>query len=107
MSVAVCKLDEVEPGAAIRRDVDGHRLAVIRFGDDDVYVIGDKCSHDDYSLAEGEIDQGERTIECWRHGSTFSVDTGEPDCLPATKSVPTYVATVVDGEVRVDLGDPS
>ncbi|MEL7158251.1 MAG: non-heme iron oxygenase ferredoxin subunit [Actinomycetota bacterium] len=102
-AVTVCRLDEVEPGSAVRRDVDGHRLAVVRFTDDDVYVIGDKCSHDDYSLAEGDVDPAARTVECWRHGSTFSVDTGEPTCLPAIKPVPTYTATVVDGEVKVEL----
>ncbi len=101
-TVAVCRLDELEPDSAIRRDVDGHRLALVRLGDD-VFVIGDRCSHADYSLAEGEVDPEERTLECWKHGSAFSVETGEPDTLPATKPVPTYTATVVDGEVRVVL----
>ncbi len=100
-------LTDFEPDGARRVDVDGHRLAVVRLGgpdSTDVYVIGDRCSHADYSLAEGEIDEGEKTLECWKHGSTFSLETGEPTCLPAIKPVPTYGATVVDGriEVRVD-----
>ncbi len=66
-------------------------------------MIGDRCSHADYSLAEGEIDTDEGTIECWKHGSTFSVTTGEPTTLPATKPVPVYEVSVVDGEVRVVL----
>lgn len=98
----VCRLDELKPDSAKRIDLDGHRLAVIRLGDD-VYVIGDRCSHADYSLAEGEIDAAEGTIECWKHGSSFSVTSGEPTCLPATKPVPTYEASVVDGEIRVVL----
>ncbi|MDH4366447.1 MAG: hypothetical protein OEY70_20385 [Acidimicrobiia bacterium] len=42
-------------------------------------------------------------MECWKHGSTFSVTTGEATCLPATKPVPVYEVSVVDGEVRVVL----
>ena len=101
-AVTVCRLDDVEPNSAKRIDVDGHRLAIVRLGDD-VYAIGDRCSHADYSLAEGEIDPSEATIECWKHGSTFSVKTGEPDCLPATKPVPSYAVSVSDGEIKVVL----
>jgi 3-phenylpropionate/trans-cinnamate dioxygenase ferredoxin subunit len=98
--VTVCRLDDLEVDSAKRFDIDGHRLAVVRLGDD-VYAIGDRCSHADYSLAEGEVDSGEKTLECWKHGSTFSLESGQPTCLPAIKPVPTYEATVVDGEIRV------
>ncbi len=101
-AILVCSLDEVEPDSAKRFDVDGHRLAVVRLGDD-VFVIGDKCSHADYSLAEGEIDADDKTLECWKHGSAFSLESGEPTCLPAFKAVPTYEASVVDGKIRVVL----
>ena len=93
-------LADFEPDSARRVDVDGHRLAVIRL-DDDVYVIGDECSHADYSLAEGELDASDKTIECWKHGSTFSLESGEPTCLPATKSVPVYTVHVDDDTVKV------
>jgi 3-phenylpropionate/trans-cinnamate dioxygenase ferredoxin subunit len=98
--LTVCRLDELDEDSAKRVDVDGHRLAVVRLGDD-VYVIGDRCSHADYSLAEGELDRGDKTLECWKHGSTFSLETGEPTCLPAIKPVPTYEVSIVDGEIRV------
>ncbi len=101
-TVTVCPADELPPGTARRFDVEGHRLAVVRLGDD-VYVIGDRCSHADYSLAEGEIDEAETTLECWKHGSTFSLKTGEPTCLPATKPVPTYDAELAEGEIKVVL----
>jgi 3-phenylpropionate/trans-cinnamate dioxygenase ferredoxin subunit len=39
------------------------------------------------------------------HGSRFSLKTGEPDQLPATKPIPIYPLTVVDGQVYVDLPD--
>jgi 3-phenylpropionate/trans-cinnamate dioxygenase ferredoxin component len=101
--VSVCRLDDLKPTSARRFDIEDHRLAVIRFEDNQVFVIGDRCSHADYSLAEGEIDAKAGTIECWKHGSTFSVSSGEPTGLPATRAVPTYAVTVVDGDVLVEL----
>lgn len=95
-------LSDFAPDSARRVDVDGHRLAVVRIGDD-MYVIGDRCSHADYSLAEGEVDASDKTIECWKHGSSFSLETGEPTCLPATKPVPVYAVRIEDDIVKVDV----
>lgn len=98
----LCALAEIDPGTARRFDVAGHRIAVVRI-DDEVYAIGDRCSHQNVSLAEGEVHCEEREIECWKHGSTFSLLTGEPQALPATKPVPVYEARVVDGQIEVVL----
>jgi 3-phenylpropionate/trans-cinnamate dioxygenase ferredoxin subunit len=50
----------------------------------------------------------EREIECWKHGSTFSLVTGEPQSLPATRPVPVYAARVEGNNivVRVDEDGP-
>ena len=98
----LCSFDDLQPSTARRFDVAGHRLCVVRIGDD-VYVIGDRCSHADVSLSEGEVLADELEIECLKHGSTFDLKTGEPQSLPATKPVPVYEARVVDGEVEVTL----
>lgn len=107
-TVRLCAVADVESGSALRVDVDGHRIAVVRI-EDDWYAIGDECSHADYSLAEGEIDAEECTLECWKHGSQFSLETGEPLTLPATKAVPVYPVTIDGSEVAVTLpgGDES
>ncbi len=107
-SFKVCAFDDLQPDSAARFDVEGHRLAVVRLGDN-VHIIGDMCSHADYSLAEGELDTDECTLECWKHGSAFSITTGEPQTLPATKPVPVYDARVDNGDVYVTItqGDPS
>ena len=103
MSTRICSIDDVAPDSAIRVDVDGHRLAVVRCADD-VYVIGDRCTHADISLSEGEVVCEDRTIECWKHGSMFRLDDGVPESLPATKATPTYAVTVADdGSAMVAL----
>ena len=94
--VVVAKLADLAPGTARRVDVGKHRVALIRC-DDDVYAIGDTCTHADVSLSEGEVYCDEREIECWKHGSTFSLVTGEPQSLPATRAVPVYDVEI-DGD---------
>jgi 3-phenylpropionate/trans-cinnamate dioxygenase ferredoxin subunit len=102
MSTVVCALADLAPNSAARFDVDGRAIAVVRCGDD-VYAIGDTCSHADVSLSEGEVFCDTKELECWKHGSTFSLETGEPQTLPATQPVPVYVARVVDGMVEIEL----
>jgi 3-phenylpropionate/trans-cinnamate dioxygenase ferredoxin subunit len=97
---ALCRVDELESGQARRFDVDGYRIALVRIGDD-FYAIGDQCSHENYSLAEGDVFTEECEIECWKHGSTFDLRTGKPQSLPAVKPVPVYDVKVEDGEVKV------
>ncbi len=94
------KLADLEPGTARQVIIGEHRIALVRI-EDDVYAIGDVCSHQDISLSEGEVLCEERQLECWKHGSAFSLLDGEPTSLPATRPVPVYDVRVVDGEIEV------
>jgi len=102
VSTVVCAFNDLAPGSATRFDVDGTAVAVVRIGDD-VYAIGDVCSHGEVSLSEGEVLCAEKELECWKHGSSFSLETGEPQTLPATRPVPVFVARVVDGNVEINI----
>jgi 3-phenylpropionate/trans-cinnamate dioxygenase ferredoxin component len=102
MATVLCRLDEIESGTARSFEVGRTSVCVVRIGDD-VYAINDRCSHEDYSLSDGEVWEEEREIECWKHGSTFSLETGEPQSLPATKPVAVYTARVENDDVVVDV----
>lgn len=93
----LCSVGDVAPGEAKRFDLGALRIAVVRI-DDDWYAVGDRCTHQDISLSEGDVHADTREIECWKHGSAFSLETGEPSSLPATKPTPIY-------ELRVDGDD--
>jgi 3-phenylpropionate/trans-cinnamate dioxygenase ferredoxin component len=97
-------LTDLPSGTAKRYEVAGHRIAVVRI-DDDVYALGDRCSHADVSLSEGEVNADDRTLECWKHGSEFDLQTGEALTLPATRPVPTYEARVEGDEIVVVIDD--
>jgi 3-phenylpropionate/trans-cinnamate dioxygenase ferredoxin subunit len=98
----VCSVKDVDAGSAKRFDVDGYKLCVVRIGDN-FYVIDDTCSHADYSLAEGDIWDDDLEIECPKHGSTFSLETGEPQTLPATTPVRVYDVKVDGDDVVVSV----
>lgn len=101
-TTTVCALDDIEPGTARKFDIGGIAVAVVRI-DDDVYAIGDVCSHANVSLSEGEVWCDEKELECPKHSSTFSLVTGEPQTLPATQPVPVFDASVVDGHIVVSV----
>jgi 3-phenylpropionate/trans-cinnamate dioxygenase ferredoxin subunit len=95
-AVRLCSRGDIAPGEAKRFDVQGLRVALVQI-DDEYFAVGDRCSHEDFSLADGEVWTAEREIECAKHGSTFDLRTGEPCSLPATRTVPVY-DLVVDGD---------
>jgi 3-phenylpropionate/trans-cinnamate dioxygenase ferredoxin subunit len=96
----LCGRDDIEPGTARRFEVGRHRVCVVRIGDD-FYAIGDVCSHANFSLADGELYPEELEIECWKHGSTFSLVDGKPQSLPATRPVPVYDVRVEGDDVML------
>jgi 3-phenylpropionate/trans-cinnamate dioxygenase ferredoxin subunit len=98
----VCAVDDVAPGTARQFHVEGQPIAIIRI-DDTWYAIGDICTHQRISLSEGEVHPDTREIECWKHGSCFSLETGEPSSLPATKAEPVYRVRVEADDVLVEV----
>lgn len=98
----VCRVDEIEDGGARRFDIEGHRIAVVRIGDE-FHAIGDRCSHANYSLSDGVVWADNCVIECPKHFSKFDLLTGLPDVFPATQPVPVYAVNVTEGEVEVQL----
>jgi 3-phenylpropionate/trans-cinnamate dioxygenase ferredoxin subunit len=102
ISVTVGRLDDMPSGTARRVEIAGVAVAVVRI-DDDVYAIGDVCSHANVSLSGGEVWCDERELECPKHGSAFSLVDGSPSTLPATQPVPVFKASVVDGEIVVTV----
>jgi 3-phenylpropionate/trans-cinnamate dioxygenase ferredoxin subunit len=85
---------------AVRVVVDGTPIAVVKDSHGQVHAIGDTCTHGEISLAEGFV-EGD-TLECWAHGSQFSLSTGKPLNLPAYEPVPVFQVDLVDGDVFID-----
>src|SRR3984885_8771466 len=97
------RADKVDPGGAVRVEAGAVAVCLVRIGDD-FYAISDRCSHADYSLSEGDVDVEDCWIECWKHGSAFSLIDGRPQSLPATQAVPVYQVHREGDEVVVTDG---
>jgi 3-phenylpropionate/trans-cinnamate dioxygenase ferredoxin subunit len=97
MSQLRVSIGDVPEGEARRFSVDGRHVAVVNLGEKGFRAVDAVCSHAHYFLDEGEVDVEESTIECWKHGSTFDLETGRPRTLPATQPVATY-AVIDDGD---------
>lgn len=96
----VCALSELEQDSARRVVVDGVPIAVVLDSNGDVHAIGDTCTHGEVSLSEGFVDGD--TLECWAHGSAFSLRTGQALNLPAYEPVPVYEVVITGDDVIID-----
>ncbi|MGH2747003.1 MAG: non-heme iron oxygenase ferredoxin subunit [Actinomycetota bacterium] len=101
---AVAKMDEIPDGGMKQVVVRGDLVGLYRVGED-VYALGDICTHEEAYLTEGEFDPDEMEVECPLHGSCFNVKTGEVRILPATRPEPTYEVKI-DGDL-VMVGPPN
>ncbi|HMG30371.1 MAG TPA: non-heme iron oxygenase ferredoxin subunit, partial [Jiangellaceae bacterium] len=98
-----CAVAEVPDGGALCATVVGVDVALIRM-DGEIHAVSDTCSHEQVSLSEGEVDDGE--IECWQHGSRFDLRSGQPTSLPATEPIAVYPVKIDGDDVLVDVANP-
>ncbi|MBI9115014.1 non-heme iron oxygenase ferredoxin subunit [Sanguibacter suaedae] len=103
-----CMTTDVQPSSALRVELEGAsgpvEVAIVRDADGELHAISDVCSHGAVPLSEGEVDGC--FIECWLHGSTFDLRTGQPNQLPAVRPVPVYPVSVDGERVLVDVDAP-
>jgi 3-phenylpropionate/trans-cinnamate dioxygenase ferredoxin subunit len=103
--IEVAPADEFPPGSTkLVVAGPGEYVGVYNCGGQ-LYAIEDRCSHDDGPLCEGEWDEDLCRVICPRHGSAFDLASGRPLSLPAYEPVRTYPVRIVDGVVRVQLGE--
>ena len=98
----VCRLDELPDGGRRLVEWEDLEIMVVNCGGE-LLAMEDRCSHDNGSLGEGEIDAATCMVECPRHGALFDLRTGKPTTLPAYVPVETFPVTVQDGMVRVEV----
>lgn len=99
----LCGTGDLAPGEARRFLVGGRPVCLVRCADDNWRAVADTCSHEDFSLAGGEVDAEACEIECGKHGSLFSLVTGEALTFPATQPVAVFAVTIDGEDVSVVL----
>ena len=100
--IDICPKEELPPGE--HRLVEWEELEIGVFNCAGAFfAIEDRCSHDDGELVEGELDEERCTVECPRHGSRFDLRTGKPLTLPAYVPVETFLVSVEDGVIKLEV----
>ena len=98
--IRVAAADEVPPDGLKAVQTDGGPIVLVNV-DGHIYALEDRCSHQDYPLSAGELEDGE--LECAFHGARFDVCTGRATQLPAVVPVRTFPVEVQGGEVFIRL----
>jgi len=99
-AIRACALSELQQDTPLRVVLDDVPICVVRDSAGEVFAIGDTCTHGAISLSEGFVEDG--TVECWAHGSRFSLRTGAALNLPAYEPVPVYVVEIDGDDVLID-----
>lgn len=99
--VVVCQDGDVSVKSAMLVEIGDYPVAIVRDSAGELHAIGDTCSHAEISLSEGDVE--DCTIECWAHGSSFDLKTGQPLTLPAFEPVPVFALAVQGSDVYVDV----
>jgi nitrite reductase/ring-hydroxylating ferredoxin subunit len=98
--VPVIKLTDVPSNGMIAVHVKGIRIAIAHVGGA-YYAFDDECTHEQCSLAEGDL--AGSTVTCMCHGAEFDVRSGAVLAPPAVLPVTVYRTRVVGDALQVEV----
>jgi 3-phenylpropionate/trans-cinnamate dioxygenase ferredoxin component len=78
----------------------GEEVVLVRW-DDEIYALEDNCSHQDFPLSDGSVEDGQ--IECVFHGAKFDIRSGRATQLPAIRPVRTFPVRIEGDEILIQL----
>ena len=98
--VEIAPASELPNGERIFLEIEGKAIVIFNIADQ-LFAIGDVCTHDDGPLGDGDLEGF--NIVCPRHGAEFDVRTGKVVQMPAVVDIPAYPVRVVDGMIQVGI----
>jgi len=98
--VDIAPASELPSGERLFLEIAGKAIVIFNIADQ-LFAIGDVCTHDDGPLGDGELEG--YNIVCPRHGAEFDVRTGKVMQMPAVVDIPAYPVRVVDGMIQVGV----
>ncbi len=79
-------------------DVNGVAIIIFRLADG-FYAIRDRCTHEDFPLSDGDVD--DEHIICPLHGAKFCIKTGKVVEAPAFEDVEVYPIQMKDDIIQI------
>ncbi|MEM4362660.1 MAG: non-heme iron oxygenase ferredoxin subunit [Candidatus Caldarchaeum sp.] len=96
----VCRDEELAEGDTKVVENEGVQILVLRHMGS-LYAVSNICTHEYAELVNGLV--FDKTITCPVHLSRFRLDNGDVLNPPATKPLPTYKVSVINGEIFVEV----
>src|SRR5687767_6114853 len=98
--VLTVKAKDVNPGEVVAIEVRGVPVAIANVAGT-YYAFDDTCTHEECSLADGEL--AGTTIACMCHGAECDVRTGEVLAPPAPSPVKVYPIRVSGESLEIEV----
>jgi 3-phenylpropionate/trans-cinnamate dioxygenase ferredoxin subunit len=98
--VDIAPASELPNGERLFLEIEGRAIVIFNIADQ-LFAIGDVCTHDDGPLGDGDLEG--YNIVCPRHGAEFDVRNGKVMQMPAVVDIPAYPVRVVDGMIQVGV----
>lgn len=92
--------DEIKAGEREVFDTDYGSILLLNI-DDTFYAVENLCSHEEYELADGQLNGCE--LECSKHGSFFDVRSGEALNPPAIRPIKLFTTRIEANDVQIML----
>jgi len=96
----VLKTSDIPPGTLVAIDAAGGRISVANV-DGAYYAFDDTCTHEQCSLADGDL--AGTTVTCTCHGAQFDVRTGQVLAPPALVPVNVYRTRIEGDAVQIEV----
>ncbi|HXV45106.1 MAG TPA: non-heme iron oxygenase ferredoxin subunit [Nitrososphaera sp.] len=101
--IRVCDEKALKNGNLLDFDQGDKKILLARAGGK-VFATDRICTHAYADLSTGIMNEEEKTVTCPLHLSTFKLDTGEPQNLPAEVPLKTYKVKIQDEAIYIQLG---
>lgn len=99
--IKVCADEDLKEGELKAFHTKQGSVVIVR-QNDAIFAFQEHCTHDDVSLAEGNLPET-GIVECPAHGARFRMTDGEAIRMPATESLETFEVRIVEGNIEVNL----
>ncbi len=98
--VEIAPASELPNGERLFVDIGSKPIVIFNIANQ-LFAIGDVCTHDDGPLGDGALEGN--NIVCPRHGAEFDVRTGQAMQMPAVIDIPAYPVQVREGNIFVGI----
>lgn len=98
--VEIAPASELPNGERLFLELEGRAIVIFNIADQ-LFAVGDICTHDDGPLGDGDLEG--YNIVCPRHGAEFDVRTGKVMQMPAVVDIPAYPVKIVDGMIQLGI----